>query len=712
MAEMVKCLLSFFFALVTATAALAQDRATLLADSLAIVGGDRLVASGNVEILFHGQYLSASRLIYDASADRLTIDGPITIDDGNGNVFLADQAQLSGDLSDGILTSARVVFADRLQMAAAEVVRSDGGSMTGLVRVVASSCKVCGGRAPLWEIRAKSVLHDADAQQLYFSGAQFRFAGVPIFYMPHLRLPDPTLDRATGFLIPSFSSSTSRGFGVRFPYFITLGASKDLTLTPFLTNQSGRTLELRYRQALRRGDYMITGSFSQDEITKSPLRGYLQGEGTLALPLGFTATAKGLIVTDRTYLSDYGISDADRLDSRLVISRTKRNGFIEAQVIGYQSLREGESNVTLPILLSDLTFHRRFSVDQLGGQGGFLLETHSHLRPSSEPTDLNGDGIADGRDVSRISFSADWRRNWIVGNGLVIATMAAVYADNYLVWQDSIYGGQTLRTHAVWAAEMRWPLVKSASGGSHMIEPIAQIVLAAKEDGSVLNEDSTLVEFDEANLFELNRFPGTDGKESGVHLNFGGNYLFQASNGYSLGATAGRVVRLEDESQFSDASGLSGIRSDWLVALSVRDKNGLSFSGRALLDDDLTFTKSEARFSVLREAYSLSLGWTDLIADPAENRTDNTQEIVLASSVDVSENWTFLTDSRYNLLVGQPVSTGAGLAFLNECIKVNLSVSRQYGSSTSVRPATDYGLTVELLGFGSGDAGPTRQCRK
>ena len=39
----------------------AQDRATLLADELSILGGNRLMASGSVEIFYQGQYLTAER---------------------------------------------------------------------------------------------------------------------------------------------------------------------------------------------------------------------------------------------------------------------------------------------------------------------------------------------------------------------------------------------------------------------------------------------------------------------------------------------------------------------------------------------------------------------------------------------------------------------------------------------------------------------------
>ena len=40
------------------------------------------------------------------------------------------------------------------------------------VEAHATSCQVCPGRAPLWEIRAAQVIHDKAAEQLYFEDAR------------------------------------------------------------------------------------------------------------------------------------------------------------------------------------------------------------------------------------------------------------------------------------------------------------------------------------------------------------------------------------------------------------------------------------------------------------------------------------------------------------------------------------------------------------
>jgi len=693
---------------------LAQDRATLIADSLAILGNDVLEARGNVEVFYQGTTLQASGIVFDRQADRLTISGPIRISDPNGDFITAEQATLSADLTEGILTSARLVLDRQLQLAAAELVRV-GGRYTALNQVVASSCKICAANpTPLWEIRARRVVHDQVTRQIYFERAQFRLGGVPVFYIPRLRIPDPSLTRATGFLLPSLRSTSGLGGGVKVPYFIRIGDHRDLLVTPYLTTQGGGSLELRYRQAFRTGDVTVTTALSRDDLQPDGLRGYLSLIGAFDLPRDFTLRFDGIAVSDRGYLQDYGISATDRLESRIEITRTRRDSHVSAALIGFQTLRDGESNQTMPSVVGDVTYEQRLAPTILGGAAGFRFQTHSHYRRSTSGQDLDSDGNADGRDLARASVRGDWRRDWTGPFGVQIAALAEATADIYRIDQDDAFSGTTQRSHGAVAVELRWPWVKpGADGSSHLIEPVLQLVYAPRSpaDG-IPNEDSALVEFDEGNLFSLRRFAGADAVERGPRLNLGVSYQRIAPSGWTLGVTAGRVLRRErDAGQFGPASGLGGVASDWLLAMQLQ-ADGFALTNRALLDNDLTVTKGELRLDFNRDRYAVAAGYVFVVADLAENRPDATQELVLDARYDLKSDWSANLSSRFDLIAGRATRAGVGVNFRTECIDLNLSLSRRYTSSTSVQPTTDFGVSVEFLGISGTQAGPARACRR
>lgn len=701
--------------LTLALPARAQEQATLVSDSLEITGDTRLIADGNVEVFFKGRRLKASRIVFDQATDRLEITGPIVLTEESGEtLILASQAELAADLSEGILTSARLVLNQQLQLAANRMMRVSG-RYTALQTVTASSCKVCkGDPTPLWEIRARRVVHDEVERQIYFDRAQFRLAGIPVLYIPRLRMPDPTLKRATGFLMPEFRTTSDLGTGIKLPYFIVLGQSGDLTLTPYLTARQSQTLGLRYRRAFATGVFTLDGSVTRDDLVPGKTRGYLRVRGDFTLPERFQLGFDGQTVTDPSYLLDYGIDNADRLDSRVEIKRTRRNEHISARIISFQTLRDDEDNTTIPTVIADLTFHRRFSLGPLGGEGGLRLQTHNHYRSSTSPVDGNGDGIADGRDVGRISARIDWRRSFFLPLGIEGTVLGEVTADAYTITEDATFGGSTSRTHGSAGVELRWPWTKTeASGAVQVIEPVVQLLYSSSDAESLPNEDSVLVEFDEGNLFALDRFPGSDAVERGPRANVGISWTRHDPQGWSMGVTLGRVFREADLGQFGPGSGLAGVTSDWLAGATFTLSDSVALTGRMVLDDDLDVTKAEARLALsgAKTAFSTSMIWA--VADPLENRPDPTQEITFDARRKLTPNWTAKVSGRYDFEGNQGTLAGLGLEFLNECVRFDVSLSRRFTSSTSVSPTTDFGLKLDLVGFGGGvTGGPARSCRQ
>lgn len=691
----------------------AQDLATLVAERVEITGTSVLIAEGDVEIFYQGRRIKAQRIVYDKASDSLSITGPIVLEDGNGNFILASQAELSADLTEGVLQSARFVLNQQLQLAASEVQRV-GGRYTRLGRTVASSCQVCAASPiPLWEIRASQVVHDQQTRQLYFDNAQFRVAGIPVFYLPRLRMPDPTLKRANGFLTPSLRTTSSLGTGIKVPYFIAIGDQADVTLTPSVTTKGGRAVELRYRHAFRTGSIEVNGAVARDRLLPGTERGYVLATGQFVLPREFNLSFRLEAVTDPAYLLDYGVSNKDRLDSRIALNRTRRNENISAQFTYFDSIREAEVNSTLPSLVGDVTFHRRFSGGLLGGEAGLRFQTHSHRRASSSPVDSDGDGISDGRDLSRASLQLDWRRGFMMSNGIEISGLGEMTADFYSISQDAIYGGNSMRLHGAAAVELRWPWMRSGAGATHVIEPVAQLIWSPSSAETLPNEDSALVEFDEGNLFSLNRFPGSDATERGVRANLGVSWTRHDPEGWSLGVTVGRVIRARDLNQFGVASGLDGVASDWLAAAQLSLASGFQITNRLVFDDRLSMTKGEVRLELPQERYGISSGYVWAVADTSENRPDPTSEMTFDAFYKLSDRWTSKVSGRYDFEASRASQAGLGLEFKSECVLVDLSLSRRFTSSTSVEPTTDFGLSVELIGFGSGTVpGPARKCSR
>ncbi len=681
--------------------------ATLVADTVWIDGNNTLTAEGHVEILHGTTRIKASRIIYAGASSSLQIDGPITMINGDEIIILADSAAMDSDLQNGILRGARMVLNQQVQLAAAEINRVNG-RYTQLYKTVASSCQVCADNpVPLWQIRARRIIHDQQDRQLYFDGAVLQIANVPILYLPRLRLPDPTLKRATGFLTPTLKSSSKLGWGLKTPYFIKLGDHADVTVTPYLGTKT-KTFELGFRRAFRTGDISFESAFSNDEVFPGQERGYFFGEGRFDLPHDYVLNFDIELTSDRDYLLDYGYSTKDRLDSAISISRARRDQLIDVELVHYRSLRLTENNDTLPTVVGDFTYHQRFEPVLFGGDASVRFEGHGHYRDATILGDL-------GRDLGRASLRLDWRRKWTLRNGMVASVLGELNADYYSVRQGlpgELNGYQITPAAAI---ELRWPFVKSSRAGvSHVLEPVVQMVWSDRTTANVPDEDSRLVEFDEGNLFSLSRFPGADRYEHGYRANVGVTWTRYDPKGWSLGVTVGRIFRARNLGQFRSSTGLGGINSDWLTAVQLKLPHNLTLTNRSVFDGNFNFAKNETRLTWQNAKIALASSYIWMEAEPYESRPLDTSEWTMDAAYKIDPNWTGKFDWRYDFIEGDAAYAGIGLEYRNECVKVDLSLSRRFTSSGSLTPSTDFGFTVSLTGFGSNSSGrgSARSCHK
>ncbi|MBZ0129901.1 MAG: LPS assembly protein LptD [Rhodobacteraceae bacterium] len=691
-------------ALVRPALAVELGDASLKADRIAFTSGtETLVASGNVEIIFGTSRLEATAIIYDGLHDVIRADGPLRLTEGDRVVILADFAELSGDMRDGILKGARMVLDRQMQLATVEISRTDG-RYTQMTQAAVSTCTVSEARpTPLWQIRARRVIHDQERKYLYFEGAQLRIGRVPIAWVPRMRVPDPSVRRASGFLVPGITSSDRLGVGVSAPYFLTFGDYADITLTPHLYSLGSATLGFAYRQRFARGWLDVTGALSHDGQSVYDRRAYLFADGEFRLTRGLRGVLHLETASDPLYLSRHGFSDVTRLNSRIGLEHVSRQTRFETGVTGYRSLSSPAANDIIPFLIGDLNLRHRLGSPVLGGEVGFDLQGLSFTRRST--VDVVG------RDGYRLSAGADWSRQWMSRSGLLIETIAAVSADHYRISGDSGFTMPVTRITPVIAADFRLPLIRQSARATTVIEPRAQLVWSNPSGGVVTDEDSQLVEFDSVSLFSLNRFSGQDRQETGLRANIGFGYSRRAASGWAVDAEIGRVFRATDTGQFTAASGLAGITSSYVLAAQISLPDRFRLVQRAVFDDRLVLSRNETRLAWWNDRFDITTGYSWFIKDAAGNTVSDRADWLAEAGWNLASNWRTGASWRYDLVTNVASDAGLALTYSNDCIKVDLSLSRRYVSSSNVSPSTNLALQVALTGFGNRGSGSTAKTR-
>jgi LPS-assembly protein len=650
-----------------------------------------LTAAGNVEVYYGERTLTADRIVYNTRTDRVSANGKITIRNPDGTIVVADDADLDARMRDGLIRGARSVIRGQAKFASVEARRVDD-RYNVLSKAVFSPCEVCAANpVPLWRIRARKIVHDEQEKLIHYEDATFDVMGVSVAWLPYFQHPDPTVDRASGFLAPLFISSSTYGYAFKQPYYWVIDDHSDATFTPFVTTEDGLILEGEYRRAFREGAFEIAGSAGfNDYDDDDAFRGHVFADGEWRLPDDFRAGFSIRQASDNGYLRRFDFTDDDRLTSEMFLRHSDRQGYGDLSAVRFQSLRDDEPFGQIPFVLPSLEVRRVYQEDMLGGQIGFDANVYGLKR-------------TDGRDASRVSLSVDWEREFQHDSGLLFRLFGSGRGDFWQVSDDPAFdNGLISRFSPQGGIEARFPLVRRDPGATHILQPIVQIVAAPnmEDEDESPNEDSVIVEFDETNLFSENRFPGFDGFEEGTRANVGLRYQYVTDEGVSLTASFGRVFRSRAIESFSDGAGLNGTESDFVGGWTLELPPYLTLANRIRIADSFTVNRNEVYAVASLWGFDVEGSYIFLDDDATTGADIDRQEAALAARYALDDNWAIESNVRRDLEADSWVDAGAALTYSNECVDVDLYANKRFTSSEDAPSSFNVGVRVRLWALG------------
>ena len=642
-----------------------------------------VIASGNVEISQSGRVLLADEVTYNINDDIVTAEGNITLVEPSGDTVFADYVELTGDLKEGFVRDIRVLMADDTRIAAASGTRTSG-NRTEFRKGVFSPCELCRddpSRAPLWQIKANEVIHDQEAKDVIYHDAWLEFFGIPVLYTPYLEHPDPTVDRRSGLLAPTFGSSDFLGYALETPYFWAIEDDKDLTVAPIFSTEQGVNLTGEYRQLFTNGELRAAGSAtiadreeSGGSVAKDRFRGHIDADGQFELDKTWRWGFDVKRSTDDTYLRAFDFNTSRTLTSTGYLEGLKGRNYAAVRGFTYQGQRSGDRNSELPIVapLAEYNFASEPGVGLPGGR--FTIDTNLMALTRIE-----------GRDSRRVSFIGGYHLPYTGPLGDIYEITAQVEADGY--WTHGVVPGSsdvnpsnapgsntTGRVFPQFAVKWRYPWVRQDGNVQQVIEPIAQAVLApnGSNPSDIPNEDSLDFEFDDTNLFSLNRFAGNDRVDSGTRFDYGLKWTAAFGDSGTAGAFVGQSYRLsEDRDAFAEGSGLEDKLSDIVGRVQLQPIEDLDLLYRFRLDkDNLRAQRSEFDVTVGPPALNLDLSYFFIKGDSGDDEFGDREEVRFGISSRLSENWSVGFSHRRDLDADQSLSTAVSLTYEDECFLI------------------------------------------
>ena len=126
---------------------------------------------------------------------------------------------------------------------------------------------ICGQKenekCPPWTLQASKMTHEKKNKTIYYNNAVIKIYDFPIFYLPYLSHPDPTVSRRSGFLPPSFSDSKNLGANLSIPYFWAINEDKNFTISNNLFYDQHPLFIGEYNQAFKNSNFLTDFGFTE-----------------------------------------------------------------------------------------------------------------------------------------------------------------------------------------------------------------------------------------------------------------------------------------------------------------------------------------------------------------------------------------------------------------------------------------------------------------
>ncbi|MGB9144017.1 MAG: LPS assembly protein LptD [Aestuariivirga sp.] len=669
-------------------------------------------ATGTVRITYGPYTLVATKVVYNQDTDDFKANGSVELREPNGNILQAETAALRNKFKEGFAKHLRALLTNDVTITAEYATRKLGG-ITIYEHASYTACKDCStkGGAPLWEITTTKTVHDEKAKNLYLTDPTLRFGGVPVAWLPYASMPDPTVKRRTGFLLPSFSGGGTYGFGVTTPYFLELGPSADLTFRPMWTTKQGPVADVEFRQRLKSGSYNVRG-YGVYQLTEAEAPGDTKWRGAATTAGDFKLNDTwdwgwdGTLTSDKTFLKKYDFDDRDLATSKVYLTGMDDRSYFSAQALHFRTLSLVEDQSTFPTALPYINSEYTFDQAVLGGELSFDASAYSLSRDEANTPYAT---INHGTDQTRAVTNVNWQKQMTTGMGQVITPFAKVRSDLYVAnnvpdeiggFRDEQVIGRVLPSAGI---DMRWPFIASYDSGQSIITPVFQAIAATNETDAdkIGNEDAISLNFDSSSLFLNDRFTGQDRYEGGTRTNVGLLYSFLGNNGGFARVSLGESFHIAGQNSFDLNSGLDGTKSDLVGAVVFQPWDSLGLSYQARVEEDLSnINVQEAFANFTMDSLSASLGYVYLDSAPSAGRIDTIEQIESDASYRFSEAWSLFGGIKYDLRNDLFLSKSAGIAFDCDCMSAKLTYSET--NTTEVGNQTDrtLKLSVELRTIG------------
>ena len=678
---------------------------SLMADVIQISeDGNTIHASGDVQITFGDQTLKALSVKYSKLTNKIEAGGPLTLSQGTKTIFFAKEAILYSDLKNLTLTQAKFILENSLEVYSKNIRRVDG-KFTNFYETVASTCKVCNENdIPLWQIKAKKITHNSSSKQIYFYNAKFIFSGVPLAYLPLLRVPDPSVKRFNGFLTPELNYSNNIGSNITLPYFITLGKHSDVTLEPTINTKNNNSFGLKYRHLFKLSDLNLKIFLINEGTSQKKLNGYLfanydQRTGKNShLKFQFQRTS------NLNLLSRQKESNLKFTESYLNFGKQSKSVYSELGLYHSNYQNPIISYENMPSLNHNTNLNYVFKPRKIGGQANLLLKFDAYQRKSIENGNL-------GRDAITTVGNFLWKKNIIFASGFVADIRSLSTAKASKFYNDNNYRNTIYGINQITGIDFSLPLIKRETKATTIYEPKFQLVYSIPTDHIEPNEDSSSSEISTSNFNDLNRSYGSNRAEDGLRVKTSLKTTYRTAKNFQSDLFIGSSTNLNGMNEFTIGSGLSNKNTNYLGSIKLNFYDQMNLKTNLISDEAFRIIRNDVEINYNKNDMNIYSKFFYKKKDNLLGFKSDRSELNFGTNYKFNKKISTNLNLTYDMNNRHAQKTELTSRYHHNCMAVDFSVSRDFNHNVSINSGLLIGIKFELIGLrGSIEADKAIRC--
>ena len=507
--------------------------------------------------------------------------------------------------------------------------------------------------------------------------------------------PDPTVDRRSGFLPPSFSDSKNLGSGITIPYFIALGKDKNFTVTNKFYASEHPLILGEYHQAFKNSNFLA--DFGYTEGYKNITNNKKEGDKShifakLIKNFSFSDKSESSLdlsvqhVSNDKYLKLYRIDsnlvdyNTSTLESSLNFTHESEDIFFGLNSSVYETLNENY-NDKYEYVIPEITFEKNLFSNQKFGNLDLLTNYKMHNYDTNKSS-------------SFLINNFNWQfKDTNFDSGIIGKFLGNFKNINYETKNIDLYKKDT--TNEIYGAigylsEIN--LEKNKGNSEHKLKPKLLLRYAPGN----MRKESSGSKLTPLTAFSLDRLNNDNNFETGMSGTLGFDYNLK-KNDKNFDFSVAQVINEKENKKMSSLSSMDEEMSDVVGNANYNLTDNSKIYYNFSLDQNYSdFNYNEVGTTIDLNPIKFDFNYLLEQKHIGDQEYFQTKINFLKDS-----NGVFSFETKRNLVTDSSEFYNLSYEYLNDCLRAGLVYRREFYTDSEIEPENSLMFKITLVPFGS-----------